>query len=343
MSEFQKILVLQTAFIGDVVLSTNFICGLKEVFPAAEIDILLIPETSILYRYNPHIHKIIEFDKRKIRRRILSFFHVISKIRENHYDLAISIQTSFTSALLMKWGGVPERLGFPRQKLLTKSINLTRGLPVVRRTLELLKPFSDRQFDIQTELFWSYEEEQQAQAALATLAMEKPIVGIAPGSVWTTKRYPKEYFTELMKMLDKNGVQIVLIGGSEDAELCQKIIQNSGAKALNLAGRLTLLASAAVIKKLALLVTNDSAPLHLANAVKTDVLAIFGPTVKKAGFFPYRENDRVLEIDLYCRPCGKHGGRRCPEKHFRCMLEITPEQVFKEVMSYIRKDEHDTK
>jgi heptosyltransferase-2 len=341
-SDFRNILVLQTAFIGDVILSTNFVRSLKEVFPDAAIDILLIPETAILYRDNPYIRQILVFDKRKIGRRIPSFFCTIRTIKKNQYDLGISIQTSLTSALLMKWGGVPERLGFPRQKLLTQTINLTRGLPVVKRTLELLKPFSEGPFDIQTELFWGDVEEAFANDALKDFPSGKPVVGIAPGSVWATKRYPKAYFSELLKKLDEAEIPVVLIGGPGDAPLCQEIIDSAGTGARNLAGSLSLLASAALIERLRLLVTNDSAPLHLANAVRTDVLAIFGPTVKKHGFFPYRENDRILERELSCRPCGKHGSRHCPEKHFRCMLDITPGEVFEALMLYIRKDKHDT-
>jgi len=102
-------------------------------------------------------------------------------------------------------------------------------------------------------------------------------------------------------------------------------------RSINLAGDLTLLESAALISKVDLVVSNDSAPLHIANAVKTDVFTIFGPTVKEFGFYPYRKNDKIFEVDLECRPCGKHGGKECPLGHFKCMLEVKPEIIWKEI------------
>ena len=162
------------------------------------------------------------------------------------------------------------------------------------------------------------------------------ILGIAPGSVWQTKKWPKGYFITLLEMLSKEKIKIILFGAKDEQPLCQEIIDNSKADALNLAGSLSVLESAALIKKIDLMISNDSAPLHIANAVQTNVLAIFGPTVKRCGCYPFQENDTLIEVELYCRPCKKHGGRRCPEKHFRCMRDINPEMVFETIVSKMR-------
>ncbi|HEX9974914.1 MAG TPA: glycosyltransferase family 9 protein, partial [bacterium] len=194
---------------------------------------------------------------------------------------------------------------------------------------------TDQKFEMQTEIFWTQKEEEKRKQILEKFQTKnRNIIGIAPGSIWNTKRWIKEYYLELVKLLEKNDFQIVLIGGKEDFELCNFIKNSSGAS--NVAGALSILESAALIEKLDLLITNDSAPLHIANAVKTDVIAIFGPTVQELGFYPFRENDKVIEVDLDCRPCGSHGGNKCPLGHHNCMKFITAEMVFNEVNDHLQ-------
>lgn len=334
---YHKILVIQTAFLGDVIMSTPLVRALREVFVSAEIDVLAIPETSIVFRECPYVNNVIQFDKKKFLRKIGSFIRLVFKLRSKKYDLALSIQGSLTSSLLMLLGGIPTRVGFARQKWVTIPVTHEKGLHIRERYISLVKPFSDKNFDLQTEIFWSKNERQKSRQIIQSYREpDRFLVGIAPGSVWNTKRWLKEYFAILLSQLELENVQVVLIGGGEDRELCGAIIEKSKAKALNLAGRLSILESAAVIEQLDLMVTNDSAPLHIANAVKTDVIAFFGPTVRRFGCYPYRANDRILEVDLYCRPCSKHGGKKCPEKHFRCMRDIKPGMAFDAIMSQLK-------
>jgi len=333
MSKYQNILLIQTAFLGDAILTTPLIRAIKQTFPQASLDILVIPETRIIFKFNPHLNQILSFDKRKLPQRIISFFKVLTMLRRNKYDLIISGQLSFTTSVLMYLSGTKNRLGFPRQKLLTMNINLPKGLPIVQRYLKLMTALTETKFSYQTELFWNETIEDNVDTIIQeNISKNKKVVGIAPGSVWKTKRWLPEYYSELISALGKKGIQTVLIGGREDYQLCQSIANKSRSKPLNLAGKLSIPGSAALIKRLDLVVTNDSAPMHLANAVQTDVIAIFGPTVRRFGFFPFREHDKVLEIGLDCRPCGKHGGNKCPQKHFNCMKAITPDIVIKAVL-----------
>ena len=330
----QKILVIQTAFLGDVILATPVIKAIKQTFPGAEVHTLTIPGTSMIFQYNPYVTRRLVFDKKKPFKKLTEFLKLISILRANQYEIAFSIQSSMTSALLMYFSRIPLRVGFERQKLLTIPISEKRGLHTRERYLRLISPFSRKSFNSQTQIFWSTKEEQKVTAILRQFQPSNTmLLGIAPGSVWFTKRWPQDYFVSLLKMLANENISIFLIGGPDDRQLCQKIINQAQTPTINLAGELNILESAAFISKLDLMVTNDSAPLHLANAVKTDVIAIFGPTVKEFGFYPFRENDSVLEINLDCRPCSKHGGRRCPERHFRCMREITPEMVYGEIIT----------
>jgi len=335
MISYKKILVLQTAFLGDVILSTPLIRALKQLYPGSCLDVLTIPETGIIFKENPHVDELIYFHKRSIFKKICSFISLIFKIRQKKYDLAISIQSSMTSSFLLLFGGVPERLGFTRQKFLTLSVQHTKGLHKIQKILRLMKPLTDQKFDMQTEIFWTEIEEEKSNRILEKYQnKQRHIVGVAPGSIWNTKRWLKEYYAELVELLEKENIQIILIGGKDDVELCEFIRDDSSA--LNVAGSLSILESAALIEKLDLLVTNDSAPLHIANAVKTDVIAIFGPTVKEFGFYPFRENDKVIEVDLDCRPCGSHGGNKCPLGHHNCMKFITAEMVFNEVNDHLQ-------
>jgi heptosyltransferase-2 len=156
------------------------------------------------------------------------------------------------------------------------------------------------------------------------------IVALAPGSVWATKRWPEEYYAALGRLLDDHGFSVVLVGGEDDRELCTRIADTfPGRRALVAAGKLTLLQSAELLRRCRIVVTNDSAPMHLAVAVATPVVAIYGATVPSFGFAPRGPRDRVVEREgLSCRPCGIHGGNSCPIGTFACMLEVQPGQVF---------------
>ncbi len=339
MSDYNNILVIQTAFLGDAILTTSLVRALKQTYPDAKIDILTIPGTSIVFKFNPHINNTLVFDKRNSSKKYLSFISLCIKLRAKHYDLAVSAHLSWSSSLLMFLSGIPNRLGFPRQKLLTMTIELPKGIPIAKRYLRLMTVLTDQEFSSQTELFWDEKTDVCVDKLVKDyITSDEKVIGIAPGSIWNTKRWLPEYFSSLISMLDKYKIKCILIGGNDDIDLCNTISTNSGVTPLNLAGKLSILGSAALIKRLRLLVTNDSAPLHLANAVETDVIAIFGPTVKRFGFFPFRESDKVLEIELECRPCGKHGGNSCPQTHFRCMKAITPDMVLKEILTKLEQN-----
>ncbi len=334
MKNYKKILVIQTAFLGDAILTTPLLRELKNLFPKSGIDVLCIPQTKAIFETNPNVDNVILFDKRKFLRKVVSIPLIISRIRKEKYDLAISIQSSMTSSAFMTLGGIKNRLGFSRQKFLTIPVPHTKGLHKIQKILRLLEPFTDyKKLSMQTEILYTDSELEKVRNLLHKKNKKKNI-GIAPGSIWFTKRWPKEYFQELIVYLEEAEVEICLIGGKDDVKLCEEIKSNS--KAMNFAGKFNIRESAALISQMDLMLTNDSAPLHLANAVQTDVFAIFGPTVKRLGFYPYRENDKIIEVDIDCRPCGTHGGNKCPLKHHNCMRLITPEIVFNLIIKKLK-------
>lgn len=330
---FKRILVINTAFIGDVILTSPLINALRKNFPESSIDFLLIPETKNVYERDIRIDKVIVFDKRKIIARVIHFFSVIKQLRRNRYDLAVSVQSSLTSSLLMIMGNIKERVGFPRQNLLTRSVKHVPGLHMRERILRLMNAFTEEKFSTDTELYIPESDLLHVKNIIGE-QKSKFIIAIAPGSAKFTKQWLEEYFIELCKLLKDINATIYLIGGKTDYGLSERIKKGSeNKKVFNLCGKVTIIQSAALIKSADILLSNDSAPLHLANAVKTKVLAIFGPTIKSLGFYPYREDDKILEVELDCRPCGKHGGSACPLGHFNCMKNLTPDYVYKEIIS----------
>jgi len=331
--EYQRILLVQTAYLGDVILTTPLIRAIKQVFSQATLDVLVIPQTAGALANNSHIDQLILFDKR--RQKWPAFKDVLRILKARHYDLAISPHSSFTTGLLLKLSGIPQRVGFKRLPIryfLTQQVTMPQADFTIEKYLALLQPFSNQSFPIQTELFPSPEDKELANQLMKKLDKGKPTIAIAPGSVWPTKRWPAEYYTQLIASL-KQPFNLVFIGSKDEQYLCQQIIDQAGAEqAINLAGELSILQSAAMIENCDLMICNDSGALHMANAMQTDVFAFFGPTVRSFGFFPFRPQDRVFEIaDLNCRPCGKHGHKECPEGHFRCMLEIKPEMVLQAI------------
>lgn len=330
-----KILIIQTAFIGDAILSTGFIREVKRGFPQARVDLVTTPVTAELFQFNPYLDNVYPFAKKGIKG-IFNQIKLVDKLKKTGYDAAFSLHLSLRSSLILKQSGIPIRIGHPRMSFLTHPVTVSRNLHITDRYLDILKPFIDCEPNSDTELHFSKEQFETAQKIIGNDDIFK--LGIAPGSIRNTKKWPREYFITLIREFADN-LKIYLIGGPDDQILCEEIISGSGGKALNLAGKLSLLESAALIKKLDLLLTNDSAPMHMANAVNTPVIALMGPTVKEFGFYPYRPKDQVIEVEVDCRPCGKHGGKKCPQKHFQCMLNITPEMTFSKIMGF--KKNHD--
>ncbi|MBN2017085.1 MAG: lipopolysaccharide heptosyltransferase II [Candidatus Cloacimonetes bacterium] len=339
-----KILIIHTAFLGDVVLITPLIKGTKKLFPDSKIDVLVIPQTQEVLRQNPHINEILIFDKRK--HKIINFIKTLSKLRKNQYDLALLPHSSMTTSFLVFFSHIKKRIGFDRwlsSVLLTHKIPFKKGVHRIEKNLDFLNQFSDDRFDIQTELFPDAEDFKKADSLLSELDPVKKKIAFAPGSVWYTKRWPETYYRQLAQKLVEAGFSIVLIGSPQEKELCERIMPPSNA--ITVAGNTTVLESAAVLKKCDLLISNDCGALHIANAMETDVFAIFGPTVKDFGYYPYRKNDHVFEVDLPCRPCGSHGGNKCPLVHHMCMRNINPDQILKEVLTHLnnRKDQNERK
>ncbi len=330
-----KILIIQTAFIGDVILTLPLAQEVKSFFPSPEIDFIVIPSAQNLLENNPAISQTIVFDKRKKDSGVGGTIRVSKKIREQEYDTAFIPHRSLRSALLAKLANIKERVGFSTSAgkfLFTKNVHYEQSLHEIERNLSLLHPFGYSKREKVFPILYPSENDKTIVNDFLTSGASK-IIAIAPGTVWNTKRWLKGNFIKLGKLIASAGYSVVLVGGKDDNVLCEEIkTKIDSSFVINSAGQFTLLQSAEILRRCSLLVCNDSAPLHLAVAMKTPVVSIFGATVPRFGFYPYGENDIVIEdVNLACRPCSIHGGDKCPLETFDCMKNISAGMVFEKV------------
>ena len=320
--------VVQTSFLGDTILTTPLLVQLAHRGP---VDVVTTPAAASVLKGHPAVRQVIVYDKRGTHAGLIGFLTMRSRLQAGGYDTAYLAQGSMRSALLVWAARIPERIGFATSSgswLYTTRVPYRDDLHHAARLLLLSRPNGREPTD------------EEMRPSLAPGAAERAVVddllrssrvspgerliALAPGSVWATKRWP--YYAQLAQALADSG-RIVIVGGPGDRALAKEIVA-AVPHAVDATDQLPLLASAELIGRSAVIVTNDSAPLHLASAMGTPTVAIFGPTVPEFGFGPLAPAKAVLGHEsLACRPCHRHGPKRCPLTHFRCMRELSVEQV----------------
>ncbi len=291
------------------------------------VDVVCTPAASGLLANHPAVREVIVYDKRGADRGITGFAKLGGSLYKRRYDAAFLAQGSVRSGALTLIARIPERVGFATsagRAFYTTRVVSRDGEHHASRLLSLAsRGASDATEDAHPRptLYPGDTERAAVDAVLRGVAPDEPLIVLAPGSVWATKRWP--YYPELARLLGADA-HIVVVGSEADRPLAHAIADATGGRAIDATGRLSLLASAEMIGRARLLVTNDSAPLHLASAMNTPTLAVFGPTVPAFGFGPLAERSAIAQVEgLDCRPCDRHGPRRCPLGHWRCMREIT--------------------
>ena len=343
----ERILLFHTAFIGDIILMLPLVQETRRRFPKAQISVLAIPAAAEALKNHPAIDDVMMYDKRGADRGLSGLIGIVRKLRERKFDLAIVPHRSIRSALVIRLAGIPRRIGFSTSAgrfLFSDVVHYDPDSHETTRDRALLTPLDAAPASSELPcLYPSREDILTVDNLIAEWSSQKKVdvtqcVAIAPGSVWNTKRWPAESFVALTGLMVKKGFSVVLIGGESDRLLCQEIEQQLGkAPILNAAGLLTILQSAELIRRCKVIVTNDSAPMHMAVAMRTPVVALFGATVPEFGFAPLGEHDVVMEtLGLPCRPCSIHGGDVCPIRTFVCMKQITPDSVFKAVEAVLQ-------
>ena len=319
-----RVLVYQTAFLGDLILTSPLLKSIHKTFPESEIYL-------VLRRGFEDVFKGFEFI-RPIPVSKPSPFSLSRLIGELSPNIAISPHRSHRASLTLFLSRVPRRIGFDRAGfsfLYTDTVphKFRKGLHEVERNLSLLKP-------LEGELTVLYDREPELPVleaevveVLEKFSLERPYIVVAPGSVWPTKAWLPEYYGEVIKHFSEKGFTVVIVGSKGDLPYCNKAWEFSDGGALNLCGKTTLREFFSLVKGAELVISNDSSPVHVAVSVKTPVVEIYGATVPDFGFYPYGKGEVVQLERLQCRPCGIHGGKKCPEGHFRCMVDLKPELV----------------
>lgn len=322
-------LIIQTASIGDVILATPIIEKLHRFFPGSKIDFLLKAGNESLFDGHPFLNKVIIWDKKEAK--YSQFIRILKEIRAARYDRVINLQRFAFTGLLTSLSNAQYTVGFdknPLSRFFSLRIKHMIGndeIPPheIERNLSLISAFTDASI-VKPCLYPSDGDRKVVENY-----KHSPYLCIAPASLWFTKQYPDDAWADFLSKANP-AFTVYLLGSVSDAALCDYIISKSGKKQVsNLAGKLTLLQTAALMKTAVMNFVNDSAPMHLASAVNAPVTAIYCSTVPSFGFGPLSNNANIVETEtpLSCKPCGLHGFRACPEKHFRCATTIKTEQL----------------
>ncbi len=336
MVNYRKIGVWNTAFLGDALLTLPLIKALNNAFPHAEIHFFVRAGLELLFQGQPGIASVTGFDKRGKKKSLKAARSLGKKLSSQGFDLWICPHRSLRSSLVSNATGIPMRIGYDSPWFNRLAHTKTVGrcfneMEEIERLMQLLVPLG-----IDTSAPWP----KLATATLSTTFPDKPLLGVHPGSTWPTKKWPLKYFGEIVRRGVDSGAQVIVFGGPGEEPDAQRLIQLSGCKGsdaiTDLSGSLDLPSLAAHIAAMNAYLTNDSGPMHLAWMLKVPTVALFGPTVKELGFFPRGEHSTVLEVnDLDCRPCSLHGPKKCPKGHFRCMLKLEPDTVWKTVEKHL--------
>ncbi len=324
-----KFLVIQTAFPGDVILASAVMEKLHEFHSASQIDFLLRKGNESLFASHPFLNKVIVWDKKK--NKLSEILRILSEVREESYDYVINLHRFASSGFITAFSGAKNKIGFdknPFSFLFTQKFQhiIGDGTHEVNRNQQLISSITDSKPSIPK----LYPSEKDFQKVLEYKNTKYNC--IAPASVWFTKQWSTHKWVELINLIPAEQ-NVYLLGAPSDYNLCEEIklsIVNRQSSIVNLAGKLSFLESAALMKDAIMNYVNDSAPLHLASAVNAHVTAVFCSTIPGFGFGPLSDKSFIAQIkeDLYCRPCGLHGKSSCPEKHFKCAESIKAKDVF---------------
>jgi heptosyltransferase-2 len=324
----KRILIIQTASLGDVILSTALAETLKAQLEGAEIHYLVKKGYESLFNGHAFIHKVLIWDKTKSK--YAGLFRLIREVRRNRYDAVINVQRFASSGLITALSGAGMRSGFEKNPLsmfFTHKYKHEIGsvLPQpheIERNHTLISTLVPGPA-LRPALYPTPED-----FSFVSKFTSGRYITISPASLWFTKQFPEEKWIDFLNNIS-SGFSVILLGSGADKSMCERISRQAGGEIVNLAGELSFLQSAALMRSASMNYVNDSAPQHLASAVNATVAAVFCSTVPAFGFGPLSDIAHIIETKeaLQCRPCGLHGHAECPEGHFKCAINITTNQL----------------
>ena len=324
-----NILAVRFGSIGDILLTTPLLRSIRHSHPGARVTVLTKREYVPLLSHNPNVHRVLGHAPDR------SLLGLAAELRGDQYTHLLDLHDNLRSRALRllvpgRWRSYPKHR-MARALLIRAKRNRYRDRrPVAERYFSAARDLRVKPDGAPPDFFLGAEAREQATAWLASvgLSAEDDIIAFAPGAAHATKRWPIEHWQRLVDRSVEDGFAVVIAGGPDDAPLGSRLVAGQEARVANAAGVFGLQATGALLQRARALVSGDTGVMHMATAVGTPVLALFGPTVEAFGFFPYSRLATVLELPLPCRPCTAHGGRVCPLGHHRCLVDITPETVY---------------
>ena len=344
-----KTLIIRFSSIGDIVLASPLVRVLRARFPEGEIDLLTRTEYAELLRSDPNLNVTFPYDRSTGFRGLV---RLALRLRAERYDLVVDIHNSLRSRLVRWILGAPRTAAirkriFARWMLVRLKKNLYRdAVGVADRYIETVLEYGIVNDGQGLALHIPDDVQSRTTRRLATLGLNEyeKVIGLCPSARHETKRWPKERYADLgLRLARRLKAKILLFGGPEDRERCAWIAQamlQGGAEGsvADLSGELSLLGSATAFTFCDVVITNDSGLMHIAAAMQSTLVAIFGSTVREFGFFPLGTRQVVLErAGLECRPCSHVGRDACPKGHFRCMLDTTVDAVESAAVGLLQK------
>ena len=334
-----SVVVPQTSFLGDVVLTTPLVTALRQRLRPRRLVVMVRPEARVLVEGHPDVDGVLIDDKHGADRGPLGALAVARRLRRERFDVAVVPHRSLRTALIVAAARIPRRIGFDVSRgawLFHERVSRDLRQHDIERNLALMAPFGGMETTPALHIAVQPSGAERARALVPPGAA--PLVVMAPGSVWATKRWTPEGFAMVGRALAERGARVVLVGAAGDVAAAERVVALAGFGIISLAGRTDLATTVAVIDRAAVLIGNDSAPIHIACARAVPVVAVFCATTPALGYGPRGEHSRVVQVDLDCRPCGRHGGRHCPRGTDDCMRLVEPERVLAAVYDVWRPD-----
>lgn len=339
-SKVKKVLIIRPGAIGDVLLTTPFIRALRKALPGAVIDYVAAPFPAKILEGNPYLSNVIVFDKNKYKNanfivKSVNDLKFYSSLAKNKYDLVFDLFGNLRSALMAFLSGARYRAGFTfrvRKHLYNIKVKPAQNpMYNAHYHTQLLAAIGIPEDGESLDFIIPQEEKDKAAEFIGAIKSSGPVIGLNPSGTWPTKRWPEEKFGRLAELILKGikGSAVAVLWGPGEKYMAEKVMRNCGSKqGIMIAPETDLKGLAALIGQMDVLVTNDGAPKHIAVAMKTPAVTIFGPT-NSVSWNPSGSADYPAVVSaLDCAPCDK---TQCPERDIECMKKISEDEVFESV------------
>jgi heptosyltransferase-2 len=338
----KKILVIQTAFIGDAVLTLPFLQKLKEENLNYLIDVVTTAKTASLFVASASVNDVFILDKSNRHKSVFSLIKFAKELRKNNYSKVYTPHRSLRSALLTLFTNVRETYGFDNSEfpyVFKNLIGYKFNSHEIERLFAFLKKGEDYNFkSVKPEVTYSTDVKSKISTIFNKFDNTKIKIVFAPGTEWFTKQYPIDQLIEVIQKCANNNYDCILIGSENEKDLCDQIVSKVGSNCINFAGQLSIVETICFLEKVNLLVTNDSAPTHFGMSADIPVLTIYCSTQPGFGFYPYNEKScYVSYVELDCKPCGIHGHRSCPLSHLNCGKKMLPQMVYGKIQEMLNE------